>query len=335
MATYQQRGTNWRVQVRLRGHKISATFDTHEEARAWASAQEAKLLAGAKVKGGQAAFLTPVDLFRRYAEEVSPTKRGERWEVIRLAMLERFPAFAKALRDFGPEDVATWRDGRLKDVAAGSVNRELNLISAVFSAAIKEWRIGELRENPVHLVSRPANPRARKRRVADAEVALIRKQLGWVVGTAPRTLSQWVAWSHALAVETAMRKGELLGMVWEHVHPEAAYLHLPITKNGDERDVPLSRAALSLLAMLPAEGRAGPVVPVAPGSFDTLFRRAVKAAGIVGMRFHDSRREATTRFAPKVGNALDLAKITGHRDVRTLERVYYAPTATDLAKKLD
>jgi integrase len=341
MATYQKRGNAWRVQVRLRGNAISATFDTHEEARAWASAQEAKLLARAKVKDGQAAFLTPADLFRRYAMEVCPSRRGERWEVIRLAMLERFPVFDRPMRDFGPEDLAAWRDDRLKAVAASSVNRELNLISGVFSHAIREWRVG-LRENPVHLISRPPNPAGRSRRVSDAEALAIRAQLGWDGVSPPASSSQWVAWAHALAIETAMRKGEILGLSRSRVHLPAAYVELLAgavkggegqTKTGRGRNVPLSARARELLALAGGGDPDVRVVPVTPGTCDTLFRRAVQAAGIRNLHFHDSRREATTRIAPKVGNALDLAKITGHRDPRQLMG-YYEPDATELAKKL-
>lgn len=341
MAAYQKRGNSWRAQVRMRGQNLSATFDTYDEAKTWATGQEAKLLKGAKVKSGQAAFLTPADLFDRYAEEVSPTKRGERWEVIRLGMLGREKVFKTPLRDFGPEHMAEWRDARLKAVSAASVNRELNLISAVFTQAIKEWRI-ELRENPVHLIRRPPNPPARKRRVRDAEILAIRKQLGWDGKAPPATSAQWVAWAHALAIETAMRKGEILGLQGSRVHLDAAYVELldgeakdvlGQTKTGRGRKVPLSRRARELLAMVPLDGAEAPVVPVAAGNFDKLFREAKQAAGLSDMRFHDSRREGTTRIAPKVKDALDLARITGHRDPRQLYD-YFVPDVTDLAKKL-
>jgi hypothetical protein len=42
-------------------------------------------------------------------------------------------------------DLAEWRDRRLKSVQASTVNRELNLISAVFSRAIFEWRLPRIR----------------------------------------------------------------------------------------------------------------------------------------------------------------------------------------------
>ena len=341
MASYQKRGETWRVQVRLRGVSKSATFDTHDEARAWAAREEAKALAGLKAARGQGVFTTVADLFRRYADEVSPKKRGERWEVIRLERFMLDPAFAVHLRDFGPEQMAAWRDGRLTQVAPSSVNRELNLISGVFTTAIKDWRIG-LAANPVHLTSRPKNPPARKRRTSDAEAEAVRLKLGWDGATPPATSSQWVAWCHALAIETAMRRGEVMGLTRARVNLPGAYVVLldgaevgvaGQTKTGRGRNVPLSRRARALLAMVGDGAPDAPIVPIAPGTCDTLFRRAAKAAGLVNLHFHDSRREATTRIAPKVGNSMDLAKITGHRDHRQLLD-YFEPDATELAEKL-
>ncbi len=342
MATFEQRGATWRVKVRIRGHSLNATFNTHEEARAWAATQEAKLLAGAKAKNGQAAFVLVSDLLRRYAEDISPKKRGGRWEIVRIEMMLRDASFGVALRDYGPEQVADWRDARLLLVSGASVNREMNLLSGVFTTAIKDWRIG-LRENPVHLTSRPANPPARKRRVSDEEIAAIRTKLGWDGITPPETRSQWVAWVHALAVETAMRKGELLGLTRRRVNLPGAFAVLldgeevdtpGQTKTGRGRDVPLSRRACALLEMAGEGDPDAPIAQVTSGSCDTLFRKAVAAVKIVDLHFHDSRREATTRIAPKVGNTLDLSKITGHRDHRQLGD-YYAPNASELAKKLD
>lgn len=341
MATFEQRGTAWRAKVRVRGANLAQTFDTHDEALAWARTQEAKLLAGAKIKDGQVAFLTAADLMRRYSEEVSPGKRGERWEVVRLTMMLRDPSFGTALRDYGPDQVADWRDARLKVVSASTVNRELNLLSAVFTKAIKDWRIG-LQANPVHLTSRPKNPPARKRRVSDQEIAAIRAALRWDGVIKPKTASQWVAWLHAFAVETAMRRGEIMDLTPSRVHLKAAYVELldgeekgraGQTKTGRGRMVPLSQRARALLELAGEGEPDAPIVPIQPGTADALFRRAVKAAKLVDLHFHDSRREATTRIAPKVGNPMDLAKITGHRDHRQLMD-YYAPDATELAKKL-
>lgn len=349
MATIQKRGGAHRAQVRIRGKYLSRTFDTREEARSWAADQEALLLKGAVVKQREAAFVTPADLLQRYAQEVSPGKRGGRWEEVRIEMLRRHPGtFGKALRDFTPTDMADWRDARLKTVGAATVNRELNLVSAVFTCAIKEWGFGSiLRENPVHLIKRPKNPPKRKRRVADAEILAIRRELGWDGASPPATRSQWVAWCHAFAIETTMRRGEIVELQRRRVHLSKSFLVLlegeevgkpGQTKNGLGGNVPLSRRAKELLVLAGADDEtADPdelFVGVTAASLDALFRRAVTAAKIVDLHFHDSRSEAITRIAPKIGNVLDLAKITRHRDPRQLMS-YYEPSAEELAAKLD
>jgi integrase len=335
MATYQRRGAAWRVQVRMRGHALSSTFDTHEEARIWATAQEAKLAEMGRGKAGTRALVTVREVLARYRDDVSPKRRGGRWEIIRLDMLARDKAFAVPLRDFGAEQMAEWRDARLKVVSPASVNRELNLLSSVFQTAIREWGHGSL-ANPARGIERPATTPARRRRVTDAEAAAIRERLGWDGASRPATTSQWVAWCHALAMETAMRRGEILGLTPERVDLGRAVAELPTgsTKTGHGRLVPLSSRARAILTLSQPWEAGRPLARVAPGTLDALFRRARDAAGIVDLHFHDSRREAITRAAPKLGDTLALARMSGHRDPRQLLD-YFRPDMTDLAKKLD
>ena len=113
---------------------------------------------------------------------------------------------------------------------------------------------------------------------------------------------------------------------------DARKLHLPHTKNGHERAVPLSSRAVELLSALPRRDD-GRVFSMRPDSVTQAFERAAKQAGIKDVRFHDSRHEATSRLADKL-QAHELAKVTGHRDMRMVLR-YYHPRAEDLAKKLD
>ncbi len=334
MATIERRGKAWRALVRRRGHSaISRTFDSHAEASAWATAAEAEILAGRRPADAAATAdgQTVGDLLARYAREVSPGKRGARWEAIRLAMLQRSPQLQRPVAGFEPADLAEWRDARAAQVSAASVNRELNLISAVFNHAIREWRV-RLPANPVHLVARPRNPRARTQRVPPEAVTAICAALGWAGDAPPVRLPQWAAFAFRLALATAMRKGEVLAATWRHVDLSRRVLHLPQTKNGDARDVPLSSAAVALLGLLPRGADAARVVPIQSGTLDALFREAVRTAGWAGLHFHDTRREATSQFAGRV-TILELARITGHRSLKSL-MVYYAEDAGELAKRL-
>jgi integrase len=125
-----------------------------------------------------------------------------------------------------------------------------------------------------------------------------------------------------------MRKGELLGLEWSQIAGQVAWLSK--TKNGDARAVSLSRRAIEILDSQRGQAK---VFTVDPATADTLFRKAVKAAGIENLHFHDSRSEAITRLSKKL-DVLELARQVGHRDLKSL-LIYYAPSAADMARKLD
>ena len=170
MATIQRRRNSRRVQVRRNGKSISASFDTYVDAETWGIRCEAKILKGSPVETIKKEPTNPnaisaADLITRYANQVSPNKRGYRWERCRLTNLARdFIIFQRPAMTISGPDMADWRNLRLEQVSASSVNRELCLISAVFSIAFKEWRIG-LTINPVSLIEKPRKPSHRTQRV--------------------------------------------------------------------------------------------------------------------------------------------------------------------------
>jgi len=340
MATLQKRKNSWRAQVRRKGEALSATFDTRAEAEAWAITTEASILSGGRNESTVPYSVAAVtgkpakDVFTRYANEVSPGKRGGRWEEIRIKMIIRQSRlFERPITAITGPDMADWRDKRLRKVSPSTVNRELCLISSMFSHAMKEWRVG-LTFNPCAVISKPRKPRPRTQRVSMSERQAIIEKLGWDGTSAPVTSAQWVAFAFYLALETAMRKGEILSLRWADIDFEARSAHLDITKNGDERDVPLSRAAIALLRLPQVRKSAASVVPIQSGHFDKLFREAKRAASLSHIHFHDSRREAATTMAPKLSNVLQLAAITGYKSLSMLQ-VYYKPKPADLADRLD
>jgi integrase len=135
-------------------------------------------------------------------------------------------------------------------------------------------------------------------------------------------------------IETGMRRGEILSLTWENVHLDKRYVHLPDTKNGDSRDVPLSPAALELLRELLRNIRADQCMFQSHyEALKSAWRRACDRAGINDRRFHDLRHEATSRFFAKGLNVMEVAAITGHKDLRMLQR-YTHLIAKDLARKL-
>lgn len=336
MANIQKRGKVYRVQVRRAGKKLSATFDTKREALDWATRAEADILSGRSVHAGRPpinpAEFTGAEMLLRYSDEVSPLKRGGRWEQLRLKKLAReYDVFQLPAAHINGPSLARWRDMRLKEVSASTVNRELCLISAVFSKAMREWEV-DISANPVAAIEKPRKPRARTQRVSETDRITLETQLGWDGASKPVNLEQYAAAAFRFATLTAMRRGEILSLVWGDIYFDRQYAHVDLTKNGEERDVPLSNQAIELLNLLGPGKRGERIFPIQPGTMDVVFRKARDATNLTHVHFHDSRREATTNMAPKF-NILELSAITGHKDLQML-KVYYNPDPTELAKRL-
>ena len=84
MATPRQTAAGtWRVQIEVRGTRDAATLPTKRQAVEWAAQRKAQLLA--EGRGGMGEVKTLADALARYGREVSPTKRGEAKELLRLA----------------------------------------------------------------------------------------------------------------------------------------------------------------------------------------------------------------------------------------------------------
>jgi len=338
MASYRKRGGVWRAEIARKGVRLSGTFDTKAEAIAWATAEEAKVMAG-KVTSDH----TVAQLLRHYVTLVSPKKanRDTRFEHNRVeALIRDYPDLAaKKLQDVRAADWAAWRDDRLegneaegrKGVAGSTVARDLNLFSAAFMTAKREW--GWIHDSPISGVSRPKTPQPRSRRPSQAEIDAICLSLGYAPGQAPETVTARCGAAYLFAIETAMRAGEIVRMRHEDVNVVKRYVHLPTTKNGTARSVPLSSRALAIIEQLKPL-KLDPAFGLTTSQLDALFRKGRDRAGVEGLTFHDSRREGLTRLA-KVFNVMELAKISGHKDLKILMAVYYAPTAEDLAAKLN
>ena len=129
-----------------------------------------------------------------------------------------------------------------------------------------------------------------------------------------------------------MRASEIKGLTWDRVFLSDRYVALLETKNGTKRNVPLSKRAMELIGYLKGIDSKR-VFTVNDASFDTLWRKLRNRCEIDDLHFHDSRHEACTRLARKI-EVLDLARMIGHKDLKSL-MIYYNATATEIANRLD
>lgn len=144
--------------------------------------------------------------------------------------------------------------------------------------------------------------------------------------------SRWLEPVVTLALETTMRRGELLALTWRDIDLQQQIAQLHTSKNGQPRTVPLSKFATSTLAQLPCK-TSGEVFPITAYALAAAFKRAGKRSGLVDLHFHDLRHNAINGIANKLPNVIELSAVTGHKSLRMLQR-YYHPDAGELARKL-
>ena len=335
-AIKKYRGDVWRARVRKVGYPPqSKTFGTKTAAEKWARGIEAEIDRGGQaldVKGARGVSVASV--FERYRDEVTPikkTSKGERNTIKRLLGSADF--MHRRLNQIKPDDIRVWRDARLKQVTPASVNREFTTISSILTYAIKEWGVA-LPANPALQVSRPKGADVhRDQRWSDEDIVALLKAANWKEGHKPATQPEYVGWAVLVALETAMRMGEICSLVVGEFHAKERYVYLDDTKNGDSRMVPLSTKALQYFKCLTDGRKKDERIFPPTESLGLYFRAARNAAGLSGQRFHDLRHESATRLSKKFSNVLELSAVTGHRSLQSLKR-YYNPTPGELAAKM-
>jgi integrase len=325
MATITRRASGWSVQIRRKGYPPAyRTFQTKAEAARWAREQERSIDRGdSSIDTRGLSHVTLADLIRRYLIEVTPTKRSSDSEALRLRKMLRAPICSIALRDLGSKQIAAYRDARLATVRPGTIIRELSLIHSVLDTASREWDY-KLDSNPVAKVAKPRLRNARDRRLNPGELQRLEAALA-------ECRNPLIAPAVMLAIETALRRGELLKLEWRHIDAFKRTAYIPDTKTGYARTVPLTDGALSILDALPRNDAR--VFPMTAMALKLSWNRVRVRARVPDLRIHDLRHEAISRFAEMGLSTVELAVISGHRDPRMLFRYTHIRPA-DLARKL-
>ena len=326
MASIRFRSNKWQARISRQGEQsVVKTFQSKEDAQRWARSIEVEWDRGTYTNTHQAQKITFGELIERYLREITPTMRGAGADTIRLKAIIRRPIAKVNTILLNSSLIANYRDERLKEVSAGTVIRELAYFSSIINHARREWNINIA--NPVLLIRKPPSPQGRNRILTSEEE---QKLLYACAPKANRNI--YTRPFVILALETAMRRGELLGLKWINIdiHKKTAFILL--TKNGESRTVPLSTRAIETLRALPRsiDGR---VLPINFAALETNFKRARERAKLLDLRIHDLRHTAVTRLAEKLPNLIELSAVTGHKSLAMLKR-YYHPNPELLAIKI-
>lgn len=325
--TLKQLENAFQVKARDKGFpKFCATFDTYLEAEKTKKKLESERALMVFRDYGAATRHTVAQLVERYIEEVCPQHKGGESEIYRLRRLLRVESFMqKNLALLTTEDLQEFITDRLTEVAPSTVDRDLDVLRQALNYAADVWKIAPA-ENPFVGLRRPKYFNERDRRLKGDEEARI-------LAAARTSDNPYYEPIILLALETAMRRSEILSLQWKNIDFEQRSALLPDTKNGRSRRVPLSSVAMQVLESLPRQG--DQVFPVTANALKLAWRRLLAKEGIDDLHFHDLRHEATSRLAESgLYSFIELQAVTGHRDTRMLLRYSHLCTRK-LAEKMD
>lgn len=319
---------SYHAEIRLRGYPPQReSFRTRSLAKQWIQDTESGIRDGRHFKTSEAKRHTVGEMIDRFIGQWLP--KFPKGMVKQTALLgwwkNRFGHLL--LSDLTPSLIAEARDDLLRAVtkrgdlrSPSTVNRYLAALSKVFTVAIREW--GWLDESPLRKVSKPKEAPGRdrflsyeeKERLLEACKASENPFLYPLVG---------------LSIITAMRYSELIKLVWEDIDFRSQSISLRETKNGDNRVIPLTQEAESLLRLCPtfseepsgfifksnrANNKSGIL------SIRNSFEKTLKECGIKNFRWHDLRHTAASYLAMNGATQGELMAILGHRSPQMTRR---------------
>ncbi len=315
----RKKGTVYCAEVRLKGHpRLSQTFDRKSEAVRWAEEAEIALRNGRYVANELPSEIIFEDALSKYLKEVSANKAPSthRREIHQSKSLEFF--YGRRLNEITPTLAAQFREKRLIEVMPATVIKDLNLLSHIFSTAIREW--GAEVTNPVSIIRKPKTPPGRLRFLTEGE---INKLLEESKKSHRSNLFNYIL----LQLHTGMRPSEGASLTWGQVDLDARVLDLQQTKT-DPRRVPLTIPAIETLSeLIPKENFSCSDYVFLPKNpkmtykqrpnqfFRESFEAAVKRAAIENFHMHDLRHTAASYM---IMNGVDLrtvADILGHKTI--------------------
>ena len=335
MATFRKRGDRWQVQVRRQGVFESATFDTKAAAQKWARRIEGEIDQGSAL-GRERVTGTVGELLDAYevaARKIRPFGRSK------LGVL-------KQLRDgLGhvplrtlTSDVILAHCRRRRERGAGpvTVGLDLSMLGTILRSA--HALVGRrLSDDPVRQARAALRPagmigKSREReRVATGE-EIERLAVHFAGSSYP--ISDFLRFSAI----TGMRREEIARLRWEDLDEARGLVVVrdrkdPRRKAGNDQAVPLLFGSLEIVRRQP---RNGPLIfPLRPETVTTMFPRACRAQGIVGLRLHDLRHTAITRMFEAGMSLEEVALVSGHRTWAQLKRYTHLKPAWVARKYLD
>lgn len=314
MATITKRNGRWQARVRRKGFPTQTkTFASKASAQRWVRHTEVQIETHG-LTTDRPDYPSFAQAVSRYKEEVSRFKKSFDVEKYRLNRLAQLPWARHSISKIDGSHMAKLRLERLQEVSAATVRKELYLISAIYETARREWGFPNLK-NPVGDIRIPSGANPKRSRIKSDTLALL-------LEAASKSRHRYLPHIITLALETGMRRGEILSLKWGQYFPEMRVLELSDTKNGHGRFVPLSDTAMVAISKGAKQNER--IFPMTGNAVRLAWERLLRANYIEGLRFHDLRHEAISRMFDTGMTVPEVASISGHRTVSMLFRYAHA-----------
>ena len=307
MATIRKRNNKYQVQVRVKGQFASDTFVNLNHARSWIRQKEIEL--EGRVLGKRYKPKTMLEILNEYKTKITPLKKSSQNEIIIINALIKHKWIHKPLASLCSSDVARYRDVRLQTIKASSFAREFCILKHALKVAEVEWNWN----TPNNLLGNIKIPKVRSkaiRRIDDIDLERLLK-------AAAEHRNQYLKPIIILALETAMRRGEILSLKWSDIDMHRGLIIIDNTKTGFPRSIQMNDKVRSVLTSLNELGEQ--VFPISVNSLRLCYQRLCKKLGIK-VRFHDFRHEAISRLFEQNLSIPHIASISGHRTMSQLFR---------------
>ena len=214
---------------------MTQTFSKKSQAESWAKDIESSMDKGLFIDHREAEQTTMAELFVRYENEILPTKKAIRPVKLQIKQINRFIG-SVYLSHLTTSVIASFRNARLKEVTSETCRKDLLLVRRVIHAAIVDWRIQLPFGNPVISIQLPKPCKPRTSRLEGNE----EKQ----ILNAAKVYGGHIHNIIRFAIETAMRRSEIVNVQWNDINFTKRTLHIDQTKTDSPRTIPLSNQAI-------------------------------------------------------------------------------------------
>ena len=322
MGCVRKRGNSWNAQVRISGWRsFTKTFQTKLDAKQWIVNLE-KELKSKPLPEKNIKNLKLKDLFNKYKFEILPKLKSHKIVTYKLNFLSRLWLGEIIVVNLTKGHLEQFCKDRKLVVKDGTIKSELMLIKRIVKIATDKWNYG-IPFNAFYGIELPSPHKPRNRRATQEELSIL-------IAHANKQRNTYISTIIQFAVETGMRRSEILKLKWIDVNLKTRIASLYDTKNGDERHIPLTKTAVQLLSNLTQLSDF--VFPISANCLRLAWERCRKKSNIKGLRFHDLRHEAVSRYFEMGLSVPEVALISGHKDVRQLFRYTHLKPESLIAK---